>query len=173
MSSTLKFNPVVGGVEVQVDGIKVAQFNPTGTATELTSGLKFPATQVPSADANTLDDYAEGSFTATLTGCTTAPTITIRYVKVGKMVTLTPDSTGVTGTSNSSSKTLTGMPSILFPSAVVRSFYNVTDNGGTPVVGALRVETTGVLTISATVGGAGFAASGTCTIYPLSISYSL
>ena len=36
----------------------------------LNSGVAFPATQVASADANTLYDYREGSYTGTLTGCT-------------------------------------------------------------------------------------------------------
>ena len=31
-------------------------------------GIKFPATQVPSADANTLDDYEEGTWTPVLGG---------------------------------------------------------------------------------------------------------
>ena len=43
----------------------------------LNSGVAFPATQVASADANTLDDYREGSYTGTLTGCTTSPTTKI------------------------------------------------------------------------------------------------
>jgi hypothetical protein len=34
----------------------------TGTTPTL-NGITFPATQVPSADANTLDDYEEGTFT--------------------------------------------------------------------------------------------------------------
>jgi len=55
------------------------------------AGIKFPATQVPSADANTLDDYEEGTFTTTLTASTSG-TITVRsafntgqYIKIGKM----------------------------------------------------------------------------------------
>lgn len=32
------------------------------------NGIQFPSTQVPSGDANTLDDYEEGTFTPVLTG---------------------------------------------------------------------------------------------------------
>ena len=39
----------------------------TGTTPTL-NGITFPATQVPSADANTLDDYEEGTWTPVLTG---------------------------------------------------------------------------------------------------------
>lgn len=62
---------------------------------ELTSGqLKFPASQNASSDANTLDDYEEGTHTATVT-CGTSGTITLNgsyqtlsYVKVGRQVTV-------------------------------------------------------------------------------------
>ena len=55
------------------------------------NGIKFPSTQVPSADANTLDDYAEGSGAVTLTAGTSgtitmSATDTLRYTKIGRMV---------------------------------------------------------------------------------------
>lgn len=53
--------------------------------------IKFPATQNPSADANTLDDYEEGTWTPTDTsgaGLTfTTPSGT--YIKVGSLVSIT------------------------------------------------------------------------------------
>jgi hypothetical protein len=53
--------------------------------------IKFPATQVASADANTLDDYEEGTFTPTVRGTTTVGTASYSgqngsYVKVGRLV---------------------------------------------------------------------------------------
>jgi hypothetical protein len=58
------------------------------------AGITFPATQSASSDANTLDDYEEGTFTSTVyyntsvtaTSFGTTLTITGSYVKVGKMV---------------------------------------------------------------------------------------
>jgi hypothetical protein len=55
------------------------------------NGIAFPATQVPSTNANTLDDYAEGTFTPTIIGLTTAGTATYanqnaRYTKIGRQV---------------------------------------------------------------------------------------
>jgi hypothetical protein len=55
------------------------------------SGITFPATQVPSADANTLDDYEEGTYTVTLTPTGGSMTMdanrnTFQYVKIGRMV---------------------------------------------------------------------------------------
>jgi hypothetical protein len=56
------------------------------------TGIAFPATQVASANANTLDDYEEGTWTPVWTGSTSGSgspgTITGNYVKVGKMVTI-------------------------------------------------------------------------------------
>ena len=50
--------------------------------------LKFPATQVPSADANTLDDYEEGTWTPSVGGTATYTTQTGTYTKVGRQVTV-------------------------------------------------------------------------------------
>lgn len=55
------------------------------------NGVQFPATQVPSADANTLDDYEEGTWTPSITlgsGSATFTTIVAKYVKIGRQVTL-------------------------------------------------------------------------------------
>jgi len=57
------------------------------------TGISFPATQSASSDANTLDDYEEGTWTPTLQGSTTNPTVTYAtqtgsYTKVGNMVTV-------------------------------------------------------------------------------------
>jgi hypothetical protein len=55
------------------------------------SGITFPATQSASSNANTLDDYEEGTFTPTAYGSTTEGTTTYvgragRYTKIGNMV---------------------------------------------------------------------------------------
>jgi hypothetical protein len=65
-----------------------------GNATPSTSGagITFPATQSPSTNANTLDDYEEGTFTVgwTSTGNTFTPhTTTGYYTKIGRLVTVT------------------------------------------------------------------------------------
>ena len=61
-------------------------------AIQLSAGVGFPATQVASANANTLDDYEEGTFTPTVLGSTFAGTATYTqnagyYTKVGNLVT--------------------------------------------------------------------------------------
>ena len=54
-------------------------------------GITFPATQSASSDANTLDDYEEGTWTPTFTRNSSNPTITYTnqagtYVKIGRVV---------------------------------------------------------------------------------------
>lgn len=55
----------------------------SGTTPSL-NGIAFPATQVPSANANTLDDYEEGTWTCVVSG--QSATATGEYTKVGKIV---------------------------------------------------------------------------------------
>jgi hypothetical protein len=62
----------------------------TGTTPTL-NGITFPATQVPSADANTLDDYEEGTWTPTVAfgGSSSGVTYGVQggtYTKIGRMV---------------------------------------------------------------------------------------
>jgi hypothetical protein len=57
-----------------------------GGATAGAGGLAFPATAVAVADANTLDDYEEGTWTPTLGGTSTYTTQGGVYVKIGRLV---------------------------------------------------------------------------------------
>jgi hypothetical protein len=54
------------------------------------SGVQFPATQSASTDANTLDDYEEGTWTPTITpqvgSITTLGTVSGKYTKIGNTV---------------------------------------------------------------------------------------
>lgn len=63
--------------------------NTTGAATG--AGVTFPATQSPSTDVNTLDDYEEGTWTPVFQGSTNAGTYTLsgplaNYCKIGSLV---------------------------------------------------------------------------------------
>jgi len=61
---------------------------------ELAKGIRFPATEVASTDANTLDDYEEGTFTPSLTFANPGTLNVIyvsrtgRYTKVGNLCTV-------------------------------------------------------------------------------------
>jgi hypothetical protein len=64
----------------------------TGTTPSL-NGITFPATQSSSADANTLDDYEEGTYTMTWTPASGSITLDgtntrANYTKIGRLVTV-------------------------------------------------------------------------------------
>ena len=65
-----------------------------GNTSATGTGIAFPATQSASSDANTLDDYEEGTWTVTATPSTSGSitlsgsTNTGSYIKVGRMVTV-------------------------------------------------------------------------------------
>jgi hypothetical protein len=69
-------------------------------------GITFPTTQSASSNANTLDDYEEGTWTPTLTNCGSATVSSANYIKVGNVVTITLIIAGGTFTSNSSRFTM-------------------------------------------------------------------
>lgn len=77
--------------------------------------IAFPATQNASSDANTLDDYEEGSWTPALAfgGGTTGIAYTYQvgtYVKVGQQVTINGHITLSSKGSSTGAATLTGLP---------------------------------------------------------------
>jgi hypothetical protein len=57
-----------------------------GGVLQLKSGITFPATQSASSNANTLDDYEEGTWTPSLGGNTTYTTQAGKYIKIGRTV---------------------------------------------------------------------------------------
>ena len=65
-----------------------------GSTTATGTGIAFPATQSASSDANTLDDYEEGSWTPVINfggaaGITTYSAQNGKYTKIGNLVTVT------------------------------------------------------------------------------------
>jgi hypothetical protein len=89
-----------------------------GTTTASGVGIAFPATQSASSDANTLDDYEEGTWTPALQGSSTAGTYTYdtdrtggTYTKIGNTV-LIRGVIRVSGTTSAGSGNaqITGLP---------------------------------------------------------------
>jgi hypothetical protein len=78
--------PSTGGIQ-SVNSISVGNATPTTSG----AGITFPATQSASTDANTLDDYEEGTWTPTAAGGLTVVgtfSATGRYIKIGSLVTV-------------------------------------------------------------------------------------
>lgn len=127
--------------------------NPTtisvGGATPSTSGagITFPATQSASSDANTLDDYEEGTWTPSLGGTTTYTTQNGKYTKIGNVVTYALEinvillGTGsnfiVSGLPFTCSSTFTGGGSAVYFNNIavgVVSIFPRVDTGGTDIL---------------------------------------
>jgi len=107
--STLNYSWANGGqgpfIIANASG-EAARFNSTGTfilsggnAAANGRGVAFPAAQSASTDANTLDDYEEGTWTPVVAASSgTATTVTIgiaKYTKIGRQVTCSFDFTVV------------------------------------------------------------------------------
>lgn len=92
-----------------------------------TQGGRFVIT-LSSIGANPVDIYATGTFTGTLTGCTTTVTGTMTYsVACGVVTIFSP--TGMTGTSNANTLTMTGLPAAIQPVSTQVYLCSVEDNG--------------------------------------------
>lgn len=120
------FFPAADTIAFTEGGVECARFNSSGNfqtiatigvgnATPSTSGagITFPATQLASTNANTLDDYEEGSWTPIFSGYTgTYSNQNGKYVKIGQLVyiecLLQPGS--VTFTTPSNVAAVTGLP---------------------------------------------------------------
>jgi len=86
-------------------GIGLTPTSRNNTRLQIVDGIGFPATQISSSDANTLDDYEEGTWTpvvTSLTGSITTYTSAGQYRKIGSLVVaqfqygLTNNGTGAT-----------------------------------------------------------------------------
>ena len=87
--------PAAGGFQSKTT-ISVGDATPSSSG----AGITFPATQSASSDANTLDDYEEGTFSFTVvSGGTFSGLNEGRYTKIGRQVfvMLNPGTTAITG----------------------------------------------------------------------------
>ena len=133
-----------GNLALQSAGTTSATFNTfgigLGTATPSSGiGITFPATQSASSDANTLDDYEEGTWTGGLTGSNvTGLSLTnARYTKVGRLVTLTATVACTVTSSNVLTYVVIGSYPFAFVDATSGSAYlnNNTKVGFTQIAG--------------------------------------
>ena len=118
--------------------------------------------------------YEEGSFTVTATGFSgTAPSGTARYVRIGKQVAISLP--GISGTSNSTAFTLTGLPAALWITTAYSWPVNVMDNS-VPLAlpGSLAITaSSGTLQLFKDFPGNLWTASGTKQFYATTITYLL
>jgi hypothetical protein len=87
-------NLIVADAGVDKVGIGTNTFNTNGGVLQVSNGISFPATQSASTDANTLDDYEEGTFSPSFSGsggsagAAAIAAVSGRYTKTGRIVTV-------------------------------------------------------------------------------------
>lgn len=116
----------------------------TGLITLTGGQAKFPATQVPSADPNTLDDYEEGTFTPVITFSTPGDLNVVysmqngSYVKIGSLVwwRATIGTSTFTHSTASGGLQIAGLPftSVLNPPATISQWSGITSAVSTPQI---------------------------------------
>lgn len=122
---------------------------------------------------STLSSFVQGTFTLSgSTGWTSTPTDTAYYTKIGNAVHLTMPA-GFSGTSNATTKILSGVPAAIRPLSIKWTPVLVSDNGGAQVWAEGRVLTNGNIQVYAGPNSNGWTASGTATIFPITIAYDL
>jgi large repetitive protein len=104
--------------------------------------------------------YASGEFTGTLTGVSGSVTTTLRYTRFGPLVAIYIPQ--VSGTSNATTLTVTGLPIGVHPARVQQTQAIVRNNSAVSTSpGLVRIDTDGLLTFFSSTAQAGFSATGT------------
>lgn len=116
--------------------------------------------------------FETGSFTGTLTGFTATVTGTVDYSIVGDIVTLSV-ATDITGTSNATTMTLTGMPADLYPSGTRGTFARIQDNTTTYAIVRASVSSTGTITFYTNASTGAFAAANTKGLLACTLIYKI
>jgi hypothetical protein len=114
-------------------GANLTALNATNIASGTLANARLPATINVATDLqiNSVPIFASGTFTATLTGCTTSPTGTATWYRAGNVVTLVLPSS-LLGTSNATTCTVTGLPAGIQPATLANQNQRVgyfNDNG--------------------------------------------
>jgi hypothetical protein len=150
------FFPAADTIAFTEGGVECARFNSSGNfqtiatigvgnATPSTSGagITFPATQSASTDANTLDDYEEGTWTPSVTNMTTtgSPSYAGVYTKIGNLVLVNFYSTNTVGTTYSPTLNSTSVAGLPFTTknttTSFQSFTGTCGNGNTTAGGTV------------------------------------
>jgi hypothetical protein len=105
-------NLIFADAGVDKVGIGTNTFNTNGGVLQVSNGISFPATQSACSDANTLDDYEEGTWTPTVSSGYTSISYNNQhgwYVKVGLLAVISCR-VQFSGTANASNIIIAGLP---------------------------------------------------------------
>lgn len=108
------------------------------------------------------------------TGFSVVFTPIVRWtIAPGKVQMVTLNIPDISGTSNSTGKSLATLPTYLRPKAEAWGFFPASDNSAAYVVGLCTISTAGVITLYASAGAGNWTNSGTATISNFSITYPI
>jgi hypothetical protein len=147
MPGRLVFSTTADGAAGPTERMRI---DSTGLMTLAGPGIKFPATQVASADPNTLDDYEEGTFTPVVRDAAAGNAAAGygeqfgRYTKIGNIVNYSIQFVNVntTGLTSGNQLFVTGLP---FTSLNLSNHIQVAPaavNSATPTTGAIGFSIT-------------------------------
>lgn len=111
------------------------------------SGVTYPSYQGVNTGSKNYRNGRTSTVTLTLTGCTTAPTVTASIYQQGDEVTLIIPPTGALATSNSTAATLTGLPAALYPNNDFVGSLPTTNSGTNAIWSCYIPATTGVIAL--------------------------
>jgi hypothetical protein len=113
---TLNLPDAAGTIQVSGNPISGTTGTFTGLVDISAAGagqIQFPATQNASSNANTLDDYEEGSWAPTITNADSYSVQVGRYVKIGKLVYINADIICTYTNTGSTNVKIGGLPFVI------------------------------------------------------------
>jgi hypothetical protein len=137
------------------------------------NGIQFPNAGAGSLTALTYyEEYIDSAFQ--LQGAWSSPAnITIRITRVGKIISLTTPAFSHVSNANLTLFSTIGIPTRFRPLELISQFISIVDNSGINV-GRFEINTSGILTLYADNGSAGFTNSGDAgTEYGTTMSWNI
>lgn len=134
---------IEGGTTVTDGKGGLFYWNASSTATDDGLNVIKPTAELGAGRYLRLVQSISSSFTGTFTGFTTTVTATVQYRVYNNVAYLFFNTTNPTGTSNSTALTMTGLPSIIFPSQNRVILCCVEDNSNTEQFAFFQVDNAG------------------------------
>lgn len=140
--------------KVMINGLVVVAANTGGTMSfedfDLTA---CTAGELVSTSGNTISSTLSGNYSitsdVTMTGVDSVVTVSVRFVRQGRLCSVQLPASGLSGTSNATSLTLTGVPSAFRPSATTTAgTVSALDGGANYVLAFALIDNTGVITLT-------------------------
>jgi hypothetical protein len=170
-NSTVYWNGKIRDQDYWANGYRLTNSSAlTFRSAGFTGSIRATAGTADATSKVLLNDYDEGTFTATLNGCTTSPTATAYYVRNGKHASVSIPQ--LSATSNATTCGLSGLPAALYPTREQLMYGCFFDNGA-EAAGIVRIQTDGTINFYPAQFASNFAAAGVKGSRTLTLSYPI